>query len=366
MIKKSVLLVSNFKPDNQISMQRYSELLGVGLKQNGVRVRIWHPKAIFSNYCTVGGGLFKWLGYLDKFIIGGLVLFFRQFFFSQVHICDHSNAMYRFLLWGRRVTVTCHDVIAIEAARGSSYGWKTGKTGKIFQKMIFSGLKRCDKILCVSQYTRAQLLALGGVDVEILQVVYNPIDPRLIMASQDCVSSVWRDVKELLGKNYVMHIGSDHQRKNRIGLINIFINLVKIFEFKDCNLLIIGPNLSSNQFKLIEEAGLANRVFIRSFPEEADLAAAYRGAKCLIFPSYLEGFGWPIAEAQALGCPVFTTAAEPMIEVGGDAAVYIDPDNAKKSADIISNADLDYMRSAGYNCGVRFSIDKLVSAILIK
>ena len=54
------------------------------------------------------------------------------------------------------------------------------------------------------------------------------------------------------------------------------------------------------------------------------LLKAYQGASLFLFPSLNEGFGWPIAEAMASGCPVLTTNAAPMNEVGGSAAVYIE------------------------------------------
>ena len=63
-----------------------------------------------------------------------------------------------------------------------------------------------------------------------------------------------------------------------------------------------------------------------------DLAALYSTARGLIFPSWEEGFGWPVAEAQACGCPVFTSNREPMTEVGGPAAVYFDPASPVEAA----------------------------------
>jgi glycosyltransferase involved in cell wall biosynthesis len=57
--------------------------------------------------------------------------------------------------------------------------------------------------------------------------------------------------------------------------------------------------------------------------EGETLTNLYRGARVLFFPSLEEGFGWPIAEAMACGCPVITTGQAPMTEVGGDAAVYV-------------------------------------------
>jgi glycosyltransferase involved in cell wall biosynthesis len=70
--------------------------------------------------------------------------------------------------------------------------------------------------------------------------------------------------------------------------------------------------------------------------DDAELAALYRGAELLLFPSLEEGFGWPVVEAQACGCPVVTTGKTPMTEAGGSAAIYLeDPCDAKSAAEVV-------------------------------
>ena len=58
---------------------------------------------------------------------------------------------------------------------------------------------------------------------------------------------------------------------------------------------------------------------------DADLAALYRGARCLVYASLYEGFGIPVAEALACGCPVVTSRDSPMAELAGDRATFVDP-----------------------------------------
>jgi glycosyltransferase involved in cell wall biosynthesis len=58
---------------------------------------------------------------------------------------------------------------------------------------------------------------------------------------------------------------------------------------------------------------------------DGELAALYRGARCLVYASLYEGFGLPVAEALACGCPVVTSSAGPMAEFARDDAVYVDP-----------------------------------------
>jgi alpha-1,3-rhamnosyl/mannosyltransferase len=59
--------------------------------------------------------------------------------------------------------------------------------------------------------------------------------------------------------------------------------------------------------------------------DDAELARLYRGARCLVYASLYEGFGLPVAEALACGCPVVTSAGSPMAELAGDDAVTVDP-----------------------------------------
>jgi glycosyltransferase involved in cell wall biosynthesis len=63
-----------------------------------------------------------------------------------------------------------------------------------------------------------------------------------------------------------------------------------------------------------------------------DLRALYSGAEVLLFPSLAEGFGWPIIEAQACGCRVAVSNRSPLTEIGGEAALYLDPDDPAAAA----------------------------------
>jgi len=71
-------------------------------------------------------------------------------------------------------------------------------------------------------------------------------------------------------------------------------------------------------------------------PTNEEVRALYSLATVLLFPSLQEGFGWPIVEAMACGCPVVTTGRAPMTEAGGDAAVYIDPSDASDSVESLN------------------------------
>jgi glycosyltransferase involved in cell wall biosynthesis len=71
---------------------------------------------------------------------------------------------------------------------------------------------------------------------------------------------------------------------------------------------------------------------------DAELAALYRGARCLVYASLYEGFGIPVAEALACGCPIVTTAGSPMAELAGADAVAVDPTDVAAITDAIARA----------------------------
>jgi glycosyltransferase involved in cell wall biosynthesis len=93
------------------------------------------------------------------------------------------------------------------------------------------------------------------------------------------------------------------------------------------------------------------------------LMELYCNASALLFPSFEEGFGWPVLEGQACGCPVVTTGRPPMTEVAGKAAVFIDPDKTEQAAELMSEGIRhgDALRAAGFRNVERFSQSKVAT-----
>jgi glycosyltransferase involved in cell wall biosynthesis len=122
---------------------------------------------------------------------------------------------------------------------------------------------------------------------------------------------------------FILHVGGNQWYKNRAGVLKIFALLRE----RVPNLLLVmaGKPWTVEMRELARELGLENSTVERTGVSEQDLRALYSSAETLLFPSLAEGFGWPVAEAQACGCPVVTSNRAPMTEVGGLAATYIDP-----------------------------------------
>ena len=161
-----ILLLGNYSNDENESMIRYAEMLKKGLTARGWRVEMLRPEPFFGRLNRSGQGLGKWLGYLDKFILFPFVL--RRHIAHRkkegaflVHVCDHSNAMYTRWLGHVPHVVTCHDVLAIQSALGLIPEQATRWTGRQLQSWILSGLRQARYVICVSEETRNNLLALA-------------------------------------------------------------------------------------------------------------------------------------------------------------------------------------------------------------
>src|SRR5260370_25109365 len=136
---------------------------------------------------------------------------------------------------------------------------------------------------------------------------------------------------------FVLHVGSNLRRKNRHGVLRIF---ARCKEKWNARLVFVGDALTPKLLSLAERLGISDRV--TQVPDASGelLEALYNRALALLYPSRFEGFGWPVIEAQACGCPVVCSNAGPLPEAAGDAGVFHDPDDeAGFAADLLRLRD---------------------------
>lgn len=359
-----LLLVGNYPADGQKSMLAYAQMLLRGLRAAGVDVELTAPSVVLLREGATPAGLAKWIAYIDKFVIFPFFLAFAARRFDRTHVCDHSNGMYLFWLPRARTSVTCHDVIAIQAARGLVTGWHTGLTGKVLQALNLHGVARARRIVCASDMTRTQLLDLRRDLAARTTVIHNGLhgDFRMDRAWREVLAENGFDA--LIDAPFFLHVGSDHPRKNRVSVTRIFAALLKTKRFANAQLVFVGPPPDAPMREAIAEGGFAARVHCVENASHVLLVALYSGAQALIFPSLNEGFGWPIVEAQACGCPVFASNLAPLPEVGADAAVYFDPRDCRAAAAAIESADFEAMRRAGLDNAARFSTDEMIRKLI--
>jgi glycosyltransferase involved in cell wall biosynthesis len=367
-----VLLVTNFAPDRQESMLRFARLLKSGLPTHGITVQTLAPSPCLTR--RLGdyryAGWRKYVGYLDKFVLfpAKLRAAIRVHQPDVVHILDHANSAYQRAASGVPVLITCHDLLQIRAARGEFAAHHPGRGGRLFQAWILHQLGRGAFFACVSRATAADLRRLVPAATTRLKVIPNGLNHPYAPMPPDQAS---RRLLALPGgaallaspTGFYLNVGGGQWYKNRAGLLAIFAALRD--QLTPAPLFaLVGKPLSAADAARADALGLTDSLRHFSDLAPADLAAAYRLAAGLIFPSWAEGFGWPIAEAQACGCPVFTSRSAPMTEVGGPAAVYFDPSDAPDAAHRIGAARprAAAMRIAGLGHAARWSAPRMLSA----
>ena len=333
-----ILLVGNYPYLKSQSMDRFATMLHEGLRLRGHDVRLLKPQPFLGRLRPSPTGLGKWLGYWDRFVLFRPMLRRATEWADVVHICDQANAVYVPWLKGKPHVVTCHDMLAVRSALGEISDHPTGLTGRIYQRWILSGLKKAMRVVCVSQTTREDLLRITGLLPEKVSVVRNGLNyPYRPLPEQEIAGHL-----EKMGladnRSFFLHVGGDFWYKNKPGLLKIFADTVRPDTEKKHRLVLVGGGISSSLRDLAADLGVAERIkAVGAIGNEA-LCALYATAEGLIFPSLAEGFGWPIIEAQACGCPVFTSNRKPMNEIGGNGAVYFDPEDSTGAAQIILSA----------------------------
>lgn len=326
-----ILLIGNYENDQQQSMQRFAKMLEDGLMKMGHEVMLIKPPIVFGKIKKSAHGIGKWLGYIDKFFVFPWII--KQFYknFDVVHICDHSNAFYLKYIQNSPHLLTCNDLIAIRSALGE-FNVQPKWTGRIYQKIILNGINKAKNVACISEATRNDLLRISTLTSDKVSVIYMGLNyPYSPMPKSEALNYLKNH--GITKQSFFLHVGGNQFYKNRLGVLKIFNSILA--QNSNYYLVMAGKPFTQEMREFIERHNLANKVIeIQGCSNEA-LRALYSTAEALIFPSLYEGFGWPIIEAQACGCLVFTTNKAPMTEVGGDAAVYINPDNCEQSAQTI-------------------------------
>jgi glycosyltransferase involved in cell wall biosynthesis len=317
-----VLLIGNYPADRQQSMQRFGRMMLAGLTRAGIEAEIIAPSPLFGRIRFAGAFVAKWLGYIDKFVFfpGRLKRRVARGV-DLVHICDHSNALYTRWITACPVVVTCHDLIAVRGALHEVPDTPASLTGKYLQRWILSGLAKTDAVACISNATLldAQRLVRQKNDRPRFLLIHPGLNYPYRKQPRELANRALDRIPGLTSDRlFVLHVGSNSRVKNREGVLRVFA-LTKD-EWKG-QLVFAGAKLTPELRSLGEELGIRERIVEIANPDNQLLEALYSSALALLYPSRYEGFGWPIIEAQACGCPVICADREPMSEAGGEAAL---------------------------------------------
>jgi glycosyltransferase involved in cell wall biosynthesis len=174
--------------------------------------------------------------------------------------------------------------------------------------------ERADAILAISEHTKADVVAFYGIDPARITVTH--LGNRL---AHDGGA-----VRSDFPARYVLFVGTRNTYKN-FGLV---LEAIAGLADRAVGLACVGGGaFDADEQAQIERLGLSARVVQRDV-SDAELAACYAHALAFVFPSRYEGFGIPILEAFACGCPALLASASCFPEIAGDAARYFDPEDA--------------------------------------
>ena len=252
--------------------------------------------------------------------------------------------------------VIVHDLIPLK------YPEVSPKWRYYYLYVLPSILKRCCQIVSISEHTKQDLIETYHLNPELIKVVYNGYDGDLFFPQTN---------SEILTKynldKYFLYVGDMRYYKNLDRALSAF----DLFPDKDYKFVITGrkddffyPQLKNK----VDLLSAKDRIVFLDYVPTQDLPSLYSMAQCLVFISLYEGFGLPVLEAMACGCPVLTCDRTSIPEVGGDSVLYVEPENiddiVRGMQEIVNNTKLrNNLKNKGLARAKLFSWDRTLNGI---
>ncbi|MCW5966591.1 MAG: glycosyltransferase [Bryobacterales bacterium] len=237
------------------------------------------------------------------------------------------------------VVVTVHDVSFVEQPEFFS-SFRQNQLAFTVKRTI----RQAARVLTCSEFSRKAIARAYGMDPERIVVVPNAASPSFRPLDRQKSSDI---VRRAFGLNapYLLCVGNLQRRKNQIGLIRAFEALMQDQPDLPQHLVFVGKETA--QAPEIRAAArrspLQGRIHFTGFVADDLLPWLYNACDLFVFPSFYEGFGIPLLEAMACGCPVASSNRTALPEVGGNAALYFDPGSisgmARTIHDMLRNLD---------------------------
>jgi len=213
--------------------------------------------------------------------------------------------------------------------------------------------ERAARIIAISDHARQTLTGVYGIDARKIDVIHNGCGPEFRLVDDEDELARTRD-RYGLKKPFLFYPAATWPHKNHRRLFAA-LGLLKARGDFDGELVLAGIDKEGHAGILdeIERLGLAKDVKVLGYLPGRELPSLYNLAAMLVFPTLFEGFGIPLVEAMACGCPVVCSNATSIPEVVGDAGVFFDPsspdDMAEKIRSVWGSPDkADRMRAAGF------------------
>jgi len=271
----------------------------------------------------------------------------------------HQPAFSAPVFYPGKVVVTVHDLIAIFF----------GEEIPFFSRQYFSrwmpfSYRFADHIIAISENTKRDIIKILGFPEEKITVIYEAASTSYRpVRDRGAISRL--QAKYNTGSDYLLHIGTLNPRKNLAFLIDVFAKLIE--KGSTLNLVIAGKPgwYYEGLFTQVQRLGLSGRVKFIGYVPESDKATLLSGASAFVFPSRYEGFGLPVLEAMACGCPVVAADVSSIREVVGESGILLPLDDNAAWVQALRSLDRSglrvKLRTAGLKQAQKFSWRKAAS-----
>ena len=286
---------------------------------------------------ALGGAFYNADRLLNRFVDYGNFLKPLTRRFDLFHLIDHSYSQLVPVLPAGRTVVTCHDLdtfrCILEPERQPRPRWFRAMTG-----VILNGFRTAAHVIAVSTATRDEILRFGLHPPERVTVISNGVHPSCSPLPDPAAD---RQLAQLLPGDFrasawLLNVGSSMPRKRLDLLLRVFAAVRTTIP--NLRLLRVGQGFTAEQSRLARELGVESAIVPVPFLDRDVLAAAYRFADLLVHTADAEGFGLPLVEAMACGCPVIASDIPVLREVGGTAAGFCAVGNIEEWKESVASA----------------------------
>ncbi len=234
---------------------------------------------------------------------------------------------------GVKYVVTIHDLSFLVLPEQYSwqhrlyYGWR-----------VADSVKMADMIVADSHNTKRDLIHYYKVPPEKIEVVHLAVAEHFFNAAQARLPRV-------VAEKYFLSVTTHPKRKNVLGALQAFALFAGKTEVKYVVAGLMGETQRQEFLALAGQLGIRDQVRLFGYADDRQLVSLYQNAEFMLYPSFYEGFGLPVVEAMACGCPVITSNNSSLPEIVPDAKWLVDPykisEMGKKMEQMLALSELD-------------------------
>ncbi len=283
-------------------------------KQNIETIREYKNLGIELNEC-------KWFNnMIYRLMWCVLPIPYSLFFGRKADVSLFFNYYLPPFVGGKKVTMI-HDMVCMDCPETMNF-----KTKMMLKMTLKKSIRRADKIIAVSQFSKERIMYYFDVPDDKIAVMPNGVD--LDVYRDDFHENQVEDVclKYAINSEYFLYLGTLEPRKNIERIIEAYYMLTQ--KTDDVPLLVLAGKkgwLFESIFETVKKYQLEDKIVFTGYVSEEDAPVLLFGAKAFVFPSLYEGFGMPPLEAMACGTPVITSNCTSLPEVVGDCGILVNP-----------------------------------------